>query len=66
MTSLLDLVHALLLPIVVLAGAMSLGLWWRSRFWAPMYIHLLAGLSILVASLLVWMTWVVDDPLKAG
>ena len=29
-----------------------------------MYIHLLPGLSILVASLLVWMAWVVDDPLK--
>jgi hypothetical protein len=24
----------------------SLVLWWRSRFWAPMYIHLLAALSI--------------------
>ena len=29
-----------------------------------MYIHLLAGLSILEASLLVWMAWVVDDPRK--
>ena len=29
-----------------------------------MYIHLLPGLSILVASLLVWMAWVVDDPLE--
>ncbi len=29
-----------------------------------MYIHLLAGLSIPLASLPVWMAWVVDDPVK--
>jgi hypothetical protein len=61
-----NLLRTLLIPIIVSLGVISLTLWWRSRFWAPMYIHLLAGLSILVASLLVWMTWVVDDPLKAG
>jgi hypothetical protein len=65
MASLLDLLRALLLPIVVLAGAVSLVLWWRSRFWAPTYIHLIAALSTLIASLLAWMAWVVDDPLKA-
>jgi hypothetical protein len=65
MTSLLDLLRALLLPIVVLAGAMSLALWWRSRFWAPIYIQLIAALSTLIASLLAWMAWIVDDPLKA-
>lgn len=61
-----NLLRTLLIPIIVSLGVLSLALWWRSCFWAPMYIHLLAGLSILVASLLVWMTWVVDDPLKAG
>jgi cellulose synthase/poly-beta-1,6-N-acetylglucosamine synthase-like glycosyltransferase len=65
MTSFLDLLRALLSPIVVLAGAMSLALWWRSRFWAPIYIHLIAASSTLIASLLVWMAWIVDDPLKA-
>ena len=65
MTSLLDLLRALLLPIVVLAGAMSLALWWRSRFWAAIYIHLIAASSTLIASLLAWMAWIVDDPLKA-
>ena len=64
MTSLLDLLRALLLPIVVLAGAMSLALWWRSRFWTPIYIHLIAASSTLIASLLAWMAWAVDDPLK--
>lgn len=65
MTSLLDLLRALLLPIVVLAGAMSLALWWRSRFWAPVYIHFLAVLSTFIASGLTWMAWVLDDPFKA-
>ena len=64
MTSLLDLLRALLLPIVIFAGAMSLAVWWRSRFWAPIYIHLIAASSTLIAALLVWMAWVVDDPLK--
>jgi hypothetical protein len=41
-----DLLRTLLLPIVVFLGVISLALWWRSRFWAPMYIHLLAALSI--------------------
>ena len=59
-----NLLRTLLIPIIVSLGVLSLALWWRSRFWAPMYIHLLAGLSILVVSLLVWMAWVVDDPLK--
>ena len=59
-----NLLRTLLIPIIVFLGVISLTLWWRSRFWAPMYIHLLAGLSILVASLLVWMAWVVDDPRK--
>jgi uncharacterized membrane protein YoaK (UPF0700 family) len=59
-----DLLRTLLLPIIVFLGVISLALWWRSRFWAPMYIHLLAALSTLIASLLVWMAWVVDDPLK--
>jgi hypothetical protein len=43
---------------------MSLALWWRSRFWAPIYIHLIAASSTLITALLAWMTWVVDDPLK--
>jgi hypothetical protein len=51
---------------------MSLALWWRSRFWAPIYIHLIAASSkfsdkitgALITALLAWMTWVVDDPLK--
>jgi hypothetical protein len=59
-----NLLRTLLIPIIVSLGVLSLALWWRSCFWAPMYIHLLAGLSILVVSLLVWMAWVVDDPLK--
>jgi hypothetical protein len=54
MTSFLDLLRALLSPIVVLAAAMSLALWWRSRFWAPIYIHLIAASSTLIASLLAW------------
>lgn len=29
-----------------------------------MYIHLLAATSSLIAALLVWMAWVVADPLK--
>jgi hypothetical protein len=65
MTSFLDLLRALLSPIVVLAGAMSLALWWRSRFWAPIYIHLIAASSTLIASLLALMASIVDDPLKA-
>jgi hypothetical protein len=65
MTSILDLLRALISPIVVLAGAMSLARWWRSRFWAPIYIHLIAASSTLIASLLAWMAWIFDDPLKA-
>ena len=34
-----NLLRTLLIPIVVLLGVISFG--WRSRFWAPMYIHLL-------------------------
>ena len=64
MTTLVDLLRTLLLPIFIFLGAISLALWWRSRFWAPMYIHLLAASSSLIASLLVWMAWVVDDPFK--
>jgi hypothetical protein len=59
-----NLLRTLLIPIIFLLGVISLTLWWRSRFSAFMYIHLLAGLSILLGSLLVWMAWVVDDPLK--
>jgi uncharacterized membrane protein YoaK (UPF0700 family) len=59
-----NLLYTMLIPIIVFLGVISVTLWWRSYFWAPMYIHLLAGLSILVASLLVWMAWVVDNPLK--
>jgi hypothetical protein len=29
-----------------------------------MYIHFIAAVSTLTASLQVWMAWVVDDPLK--
>jgi hypothetical protein len=64
MTSPLDLLRALLLPIVILAAAFSLVLWCRSRLWAPIYIHLIAASATLIASLLAWMAWVVDDPLK--
>jgi hypothetical protein len=64
MTTLVDLLRTLLLPVILFLGAISLALWWLSRFWAPMYIHLLAATSSLIAALLVWRAWVVDDPLK--
>ena len=64
MTTLANLLGTLLLPIIIFFGAISLVLWWRSRFWAPRYIHLIAASSTLIAFLLVWMAWVVDDPLK--
>jgi hypothetical protein len=59
-----DLLRTLPVPILVFLGVISLALWWRSRFWAPMYIDLMAALSALIAGLLVWMAWVVDDPFK--
>jgi len=46
MTTLVDLVRTLLLPIILFLGAISLALWWRSRFWAPLYIHLIAASSM--------------------
>ena len=65
MTTLVDLIRTLLLPIIIFFGAISLALWWRSRFWAPLYVHLIAASSMLIALSLVWMAWSVDDPLKA-
>ena len=64
MTTIVDLLRTLLLPIILFLGLISLALWWRSRFLAPTYIHLLAATSILIAALLAWMAWVVDDPLN--
>jgi hypothetical protein len=64
MILLFDLFRALLLPFVVFAGAVSLVIWWRSRFWVPRYIHLISALSTAIAALLGWMAWAVDDPYK--
>ena len=36
-----NLLRTLLIPIIVFLGVVSLTFRWRSRFWAPMYIHLL-------------------------
>ena len=33
-------------------------------FLGPTFIHLIAASSTLIAALLEWMAWVVDDPLK--
>jgi hypothetical protein len=65
MTTLVEFLHTLLLPIIIFFGAISLAPWWRSRFCASMYVHWIAASSTLVGLLLVWMAWVVNDPLKA-
>ena len=39
---------------------------WRSRFFGTRCIHLNAALSKVIAALLAWMAWVVDDPYKEG
>lgn len=62
MTS-VDLLRTLLIPIIVFLRVMSLALWWPNRFGRHIY-SFVAGLSRLLAWLLMWMAAVVDDPLK--
>ncbi|HEV8640644.1 MAG TPA: hypothetical protein VGV13_06050 [Methylomirabilota bacterium] len=64
MDTALDLLHALTLPFVIVGGLVSLFLWWKSGFWVPRYIHVIAGLSSLLGLLLSWMARDLDHPLK--
>ena len=60
----LAFLKALLIPVVLVGGLISLFLWWRSGFWAPRYIHILAHVSGALGLLLAWMAWDSDHPMK--
>jgi len=61
-----NLLRSLLIPIIVFLGVISLTFGWRSRFLGAHVYPFASGLSILVASLLVWMAWLLMIFSKAG
>jgi hypothetical protein len=46
------LIHVIL---IIIAGVFNLWFWSRRRFWVPKYVHIIAGISFVIAFLLGWM-----------
>jgi hypothetical protein len=59
-----NLLQALLAPLIIVGGLTSLYMWWRTGFWAPTYIHVIASIGALVGLLLAWMAFSFDHPMK--
>jgi hypothetical protein len=59
------LIHGVIFLIV---GVFNLWFWSRRRFWVPKYVHVMAGISFVIAILLGWMAFSLDrvsDPGRA-
>jgi uncharacterized membrane protein len=52
------LIHGVL---IIIAGVFNLWFWSRRRFWVPKYVHIVAAISLVIAILLGWMAFPLDQ-----